>query len=91
MNGMVSIKVELGTGQTRELFVKRGSNLRDALLAAELSPYQGYFRTMNCHGLGVCGSCIIKIQENGEWWERRSCQIPCFRDTEIQLISGPAQ
>lgn len=85
MGNTVQIKVWGIDGESCEVTAKRGASLRETLLDAELTPYKGYFQTMNCHGLGLCGSCTVKVKENGEWWERRSCQIPCFRDLEIQL------
>lgn len=72
-------------GKTLELRAARGETLRQALLDEGCSPYQGYFRQFNCGGMGICGSCKVKQWENGEWWERRSCQIRCFQDLEIQV------
>jgi ferredoxin len=43
------------------LRVPQGSNLRRALLNAKLSPYKGAARHLNCHGLGSCGTCAVKI------------------------------
>lgn len=62
-----------------------GETLRAALLRHALSPYRGAFRSMNCKGLGVCGSCKVLVHENGSLWPRRSCQIRCFQDMQIEL------
>ncbi|NBX82440.1 hypothetical protein EBQ90_05050 [bacterium] len=35
--------------------------------------------------MGICGTCKVRVKENGEWWEKRSCQIQCFNPLEIQL------
>ncbi len=70
---------------THALCVNSGVNLRVALLGALVSPYSGVNRRLNCKGLGVCGTCKVLVRENGEWWSRRSCQIQCFQDLEIQL------
>jgi ferredoxin len=64
---------------------KLGQNLRELLLEAGVSPYRGAFRSLNCQGLGVCGSCRVKVLENGQWWSRRACQIRCFQSLQIEL------
>jgi ferredoxin len=80
------ILVRVNDGErTRVLSAKVGKNLRELLLEGEASPYRGAFRTLNCQGLGVCGSCRVKVFENGEWWSRRACQIRCFQSLEIEL------
>ncbi len=65
--------------------VTRGVTLREALLDQGLSPYQGRFRKLNCRGLGVCGSCKVYQKENGQYWERRACQLKCFAPIEVKL------
>ncbi len=63
----------------------RGENLRDVLLRNALSLHRG----LSCGGLGICGTCSVKVIEGGETQVRRSCQIRCFRDLEIELLSSP--
>ena len=82
MNYQITI---IKNGKEEQLVVKAGENLRLILLKHKASPYRGRFRTMNCRGMGVCGSCWVNVKENGELWRRRSCQIQCFQDLEIQL------
>jgi ferredoxin len=38
-----------------------GDNLRQVLLGAELSVYNGAAKTINCRGLGTCGTCAMQI------------------------------
>lgn len=71
--------------EAQEIKVSLGVNLRKALLAAKRTPYRGSKNLFNCRGMGICGTCKILVKENGEWWERRSCQIQCFQSLEIQL------
>jgi ferredoxin len=73
------------TKQTTVLRVPRGKILRKALLESALSPYRNENKILNCRGMGICGTCKVLIKENEQWWERRSCQIQCFHDMEIQL------
>ncbi len=72
-------------GHFRQLWAEPGKTLREMLLAQGETPYQGPFRQLNCGGLGICGSCKVEVKENGEWWERRSCQLRCFHPIEIQV------
>ncbi len=39
-----------------------GDNLRKVLLKNRLSPYNGVAAAANCHGLGTCGTCAVKIE-----------------------------
>ncbi|NBX92661.1 MAG: hypothetical protein EBQ85_05440 [Proteobacteria bacterium] len=65
--------------------VPLGKKLRKILLEHHLSPYQREKKIFNCRGMGICGTCKVLVLENGQWWERRSCQIQCFHEMEIQL------
>ncbi|MFM8313551.1 MAG: hypothetical protein ACKOA8_04640 [Deltaproteobacteria bacterium] len=72
-------------GNCNERVVELGSNLRKQLMEMGFSPYEGKFKNLNCQGMGVCGTCKVYVREQGEDWERRSCQIQCFQDLEIRL------
>ena len=63
-----------------------GATLREVLLENACSPYRGKFRLSNCRGLGICGSCKIEVLENGQWWERRACQIRIYQDTKVRML-----
>ena len=62
-----------------------GRPIREALLAQGLSPHGGGEFRMHCHGLGICGTCRVSVREGGRWQLKRSCEIRCFQDMEIQL------
>ena len=81
----VQISIQREGTPVREFAVRMGENLREALLAHDESPYRGYFRQVNCKGMGICGSCKVGVREGGEIWIRRSCQIRCFQDIQIEL------
>ena len=84
MENKVKISIHQGK-KTQVIEVMSGTNLREALLSAGFSLYQGAFVQFNCRGFGVCGSCKVRRLERGQWWERRACQIRCFQNLEIQL------
>ena len=46
----------------RKIECEVGDNLRKVLLKNRLSPYNGIAATVNCHGLGTCGTCAVKIE-----------------------------
>ena len=37
--------------------------MRTALLQADLSPHNGQAKTVNCKGVGTCGTCALKITQ----------------------------
>lgn len=57
----------------------KGSNLRKILLAHKVALYNGAAATINCHGIGTCGTCAVKI--SGEvsekaWKENTRLSLP---------------
>lgn len=85
MEEKLKISIIDRVGKCHETFACVGINLRTHLLGNGFSPYRGKFTTLNCKGLGICGTCKILVNENGALWERRSCQIQCFKEMEIRL------
>lgn len=45
---------------------EKGENLRKVLIRNKISPHNGSAEWLNCRGLGTCGTCAIKTNENGE-------------------------
>lgn len=45
----------------REFDCKQGANLRQVLLDAGCTPYNGLMQYANCRGLGTCGTCAVEI------------------------------
>lgn len=39
----------------------QGARLRDALLAAGLTPHNGNAAWFNCKGFGTCGTCAVEV------------------------------
>jgi len=81
----VELTVQLPGGKKESLRIPHGQNLRVALLENEYSPYQGRLPLVNCKGMGVCGTCKVYVKEKNQLWERRSCQLRCYKDLEIAL------
>lgn len=82
---VITLRICDRSGERTQHSVTLGSNLREALMEMGISPYEGKFKKLNCKGMGVCGTCKVIVLENQEEWERRSCQIQCFKDLEIRL------
>ena len=51
---------------TARLSVPDGTVLRDALLAAGLSPHSRAGRRLNCGGRGLCATCGVRLEGDGE-------------------------
>lgn len=75
-----------------------GSNLREVLLKAGLSPYARITQKLNCGGRGICATCGVWIHkpsvEAQHWhdrlakkfgYARLSCQITIEHDMLIEL------
>lgn len=77
-----------------------GSNLREVLLAAKISPYTALTRVANCGGRGLCATCGVWI-ETGEpapqhWhdrigsrfgYPRLSCQVTVDNPMTIRILT----
>lgn len=57
----------------KEIQVPEGTNLRKAALAARVNLYNGINgigssvnKILNCHGLGLCGTCVVTIAKGME-------------------------
>ncbi len=46
----------------RELEIREGANLREALLAAGVEVYRGPDTLVNCRGNGLCGTCLVEAE-----------------------------
>lgn len=85
--------------EERVLFVPRGTNLRLALLDADISPYAAITRRLNCGGRGLCATCSVWIDE-GEpapqhWhdrigsafgYPRLSCQVRVTHAMTVRIL-----
>jgi ferredoxin len=84
--------------ETTEVAATPGEPLRDALLAADLSPYSGLTARANCGGRGLCATCGVRLRgghEPGHWhdrlaarfgYPRLSCQVPVADGMVVELL-----
>jgi ferredoxin len=85
-------------GGTTTLSVADGVVLRDALLAAGLSPHSRAGRRLNCGGRGLCATCGVRLladDPDPEHWHDRlaarfgyprlSCQLRVTADAEVWI------
>jgi ferredoxin len=42
--------------------VEIGTNLREALLAQDIDLYSEGAKVFNCHGHGICGTCLVGVE-----------------------------
>ena len=50
--------------QDLEFKCEPGANLRAAMLTNKAKLYQGMSRFLNCHGHGMCGTCLVRLESN---------------------------
>lgn len=64
-------------GQT--ITCETGDNLRQVLLQHGVDVYNGAASTINCHGVGTCGTCAVAVEgdvpEPG-WREKARLNLP---------------
>lgn len=97
MTDAVRVVVHHG-GATTTLSVEPGTVLRDALLAADLSPHSRAGRRLNCGGRGLCATCGVRVLDDDpdpEHWHdalaarfgypRLSCQLRVDDGLEIRI------
>ncbi|WP_027119125.1 2Fe-2S iron-sulfur cluster-binding protein [Natronorubrum tibetense] len=77
------------TVRGRELECERGAVLRDVLLQADESPHNGRADTLNCRGLGTCGTCAVsvsgEVEEPGPRERLRLATPPHVSDSGLRL------
>jgi len=62
--------------EERVIEVEPGTNLRKAAIEAGVSVYEGPAKLLNCQGNGLCGTCLVTIEEGLE-----NCSEPGFIET----------
>lgn len=67
------------TAQGKTFECETGANLRQVLLKNGVAVYNGAANTINCHGLGTCGTCAVQIEgpvSAMEWREKTRLSLP---------------
>ncbi len=62
-----------------------GDNLRKILLKHKISPYNGFSRFLNCHGLGSCGTCAVMVKgiiNNKTFMEKWRLNFPPHKEEQ---------
>ena len=52
--------------EKKEVEVPEGANLRVEAMKAAVPVYKGLSRLLNCHGLGLCGTCRVLVKQGME-------------------------
>lgn len=60
---MPTVRIE---GSDQRIEVGKGANLRRSLQLHGITPHSGIERTLNCRGLGLCGTCWVEVTEGEE-------------------------
>ena len=97
MDGSCRVTV-VSEGTETELSVPTGTTLREALLAADCSPYGRLSEHANCGGRGLCATCGVRLAADmaADHWHDRladrfgyprlSCQVTVDRDMRVTLL-----
>src|SRR5690348_15329709 len=49
--------------EKKKVEVGQNDNLRGVAPANDIELYEGPFKLNNCHGLGLCGTCVVEVLE----------------------------
>ncbi len=50
------------TAEGKTFDVAAATNLREALLEQDLDLYSQGAKILNCHGHGICGTCLVQVE-----------------------------
>jgi ferredoxin len=50
------------TAEGKTFEVAQEANLREALLDQDIDVYNGTANILNCHGHGLCGTCLVEVE-----------------------------
>jgi ferredoxin len=67
------------TAQGKTFDCELGANLRQELLKQGIPLYNGPATAVNCHGLGTCGTCAVKVEgavSKSSWRENARRSLP---------------
>lgn len=67
------------TAQGKTFECESGSNLRQVLLKNGIELYNGNSKTINCRGLGTCGTCAVVVEgsvSEPQWKEKTRLGLP---------------
>ena len=65
--------------QGKTITCPMGANLRRVLLDHQVDLYNGKAKYINCHSLGTCGTCAVKIEgkvSSANWKDKSRCSLP---------------
>ncbi|WP_421659089.1 2Fe-2S iron-sulfur cluster-binding protein [Leptothermofonsia sp. ETS-13] len=73
---------------------ENGANLRQALLKGGVDVYNGVAKTINCHGLGTCGTCAVQVEgavSELSWREKTRLSLPPHSLAQNRRLSCQTQ
>ena len=82
------------TAQGKTFECESGSNLRQVLLEHGIDVYNGNSKTINCRGLGTCGTCAVAVQgsvSEPKWNEKTRLGLPPHSGNSDRRLSCQTQ
>ena len=80
----------LCTAQGKTFECESGSNLRQVLLDNNIDVYNGNAKTINCRGLGTCGTCAVGVEgevSEASWKEKARLGLPPHSGNSLRRLS----
>ncbi|WP_414621061.1 2Fe-2S iron-sulfur cluster-binding protein [Calothrix sp. CCY 0018] len=78
------------TAQGKTFECESGSNLRQVLLDNNIDVYNGNAKTINCRGLGTCGTCAVGVEgevSEASWKEKARLGLPPHSGNSLRRLS----
>ncbi|MGF1516049.1 MAG: 2Fe-2S iron-sulfur cluster-binding protein [Elainellaceae cyanobacterium] len=76
---MPTVTVHNPAGEDQTFTCDSGANLREVLLQQGVKLYNDQATLINCHGLGTCGTCAVKVAgavSPANWRDRARRSLP---------------
>ncbi len=78
------------TAQGKTFECPQGANLRKVLLENGVDLYNDLASTINCHGIGTCGTCTVEVEGEvspASWREKSRLNLPPHSPNQNRRLS----
>lgn len=82
------------TAQGKTFDCPQGANLRKALLENGIDLYNGQSKTINCRGLGSCGTCAVEVEgkvSEPTWKDKMRRSLPPHSPSKNRRLACQTQ
>jgi ferredoxin len=82
------------TAQGKTFECEQGANLRQVLLREDVKLYNNQANWVNCHGIGTCGTCAVRVEgqvSEPSWRENARRSLPPHSLTQDRRLACQTQ